>query len=71
MTGVQTCALPIYSKDVRVEDLATDVFGVQEDRLHVGARRVQARGEPGGSAADDDEIEIGQLTGPFWKALSH
>ena len=47
------------------EDLATDVLGVEKDRLHVGASGVETRGEPGGSAADDDEVEIGQLRGPF------
>jgi hypothetical protein len=61
----------IVLDEVRVEDLATDVLGIEEDRLHVGPGRVQACGEAGGAAADDDEVEVGQLTGPFRKALSH
>ena len=51
----------IVLDELGVENLATDVFGVEEDRLHVRPRGVQAGGEPGGSAADDDEIENGQL----------
>jgi hypothetical protein len=61
----------IVLDEVGVEDLATDVLGIEEDRFHVRPRRVQARGETGGAAADDDEIEVGQLRDPFWKALSH
>ena len=30
MTGVQTCALPIYYADIKIQDL-TDVFHFQED----------------------------------------
>jgi hypothetical protein len=61
----------IVLDEIGVEDLATDVLGVEEDRVHVRARRVEAGGETGRSAADDDEIEVSQLRDPFSKALSH
>ena len=53
---------------VGVEDLATGVLALEEDGAHVGARRVQSRGEPGGPAADDDQVVIGQR-GPFSEEL--
>jgi len=48
----------IVFDQLRVEDLATDVLGLEEDRIHVRARRIQARGETRRAASDDDQVEI-------------
>jgi hypothetical protein len=61
----------IILDELGVEDLATHVLGIQEDRFHVRACGIKACSQAGGSAADDDEVEVGQLKGPFRKVLSH
>ena len=48
----------IVFDELCVEDLAAGVLGFEQDHVHVRSRRVQTRGEPGGTAADDDHVEI-------------
>jgi len=59
----------IVLDQVGVEDLASGSLRVEKENLHVGARRVQPRSEAGGSAADDDEVEIGHVRGILHRAL--